>query len=305
MNTTKLILTSNDSNSSLQGSSAEPNLNKCIICNSRQTKPLYRDILKCSNCGHIFCSLPLDEKKNLELYGKDYFFGDEYNDYLADRKVFEKNFGRRFKVLKRFIDPLRHRRLLEIGCAYGFFLSLVKSRFEKVLGMDISEDAIRYARDKLRLDCFSADFLRHDFGGEKFDIVCMWDTIEHLAKPHLYLEKIAEHMEKGALVAITTPDIESLNAKIRRGRWRLIHPPTHLHYFSKKRLAKFLGDYGFDIIYSRYCGFHRSIGMTLHRIFLLQRRWLKLYNFLQKTGLVKVDFYLNLYDIIYVIARKK
>ena len=194
------------------------------------------------------------------LYERHYFLGEGYTNYLADRSIIERNFSRRFSTLSRWIDQARHRRLFEIGCAFGLFLNLVRSEFDVVEGIDISEDAARHARDELDLAVTTGDLLAHDFGTAGYDVVCMWDTIEHLKTPDLYVEAMANRMPAGGLLAITTGDISSLNARLKRERWRLIHPPTHLHYFSSDSMARMLDRLGFDVVYSKHCGFYRSFG---------------------------------------------
>jgi SAM-dependent methyltransferase len=240
----------------------------------------------------------------LALYSKGYFFGEEYSDYLADREVLRKNFIRRLKTLDRYADPARHRRLLEIGSAYGFFLELVRDRFDAV-GIDITADGTRYAKEKLRLDVIHGDFLTHDFGSRDFDVACLWDTIEHLRDPHLYLQKVSRHTTRGALLALTTGDVESLVARTKKAQWRLIHPPTHLHYFSRKTLGRLLDNCGFDVISSRHCGFYRSVDNIAYNILVLRKKHRALYSLLKRSGLTRWDCYLNVYDIIYVIARRR
>jgi 2-polyprenyl-3-methyl-5-hydroxy-6-metoxy-1,4-benzoquinol methylase len=261
--------------------------------------------LKCQQCGHVVADLLLSDQELFELYKKDYFFGDEYSDYVADKKIIQKNFKLRLKTLKTFIKPTVHSKLLEIGCAYGFFLDIAQNRFNQVQGIDITADGIRYAREVLKLDVLQGDLLKHDFGAQKFDVVCMWDTIEHLRQPEQYIEKISKSMESGALLAITTGDIGSLNARLRQEKWRLIHPPTHIHYFSKQSLANMLNNYGFDVVYNQYCGFYRSIDNIAYNIFVLRHKQPKLYKLLKSLRLTELDFYLNLYDIMYLIARKR
>jgi 2-polyprenyl-3-methyl-5-hydroxy-6-metoxy-1,4-benzoquinol methylase len=280
-------------------------MNNCIVCNSTKAEPFYPGILKCQQCGHVVADLLLSDQELFELYKKDYFFGDEYSDYVADKKIIQKNFKLRLKTLKTFIKPTVHSKLLEIGCAYGFFLDIAQSRFNQVQGIDITADGIRYAREVLKLDVLQGDLLKHDFGAQKFDVVCMWDTIEHLRQPEQYIEKISKSMESGALLAITTGDIGSLNARLRQEKWRLIHPPTHIHYFSKQSLANMLNNYGFDVVYNQYCGFYRSIDNIAYNIFVLRHKQPKLYKLLKSLRLTELDFYLNLYDIMYVIARKR
>lgn len=280
-------------------------MGECIICKHDQCAPLYDGIVRCQSCGHVYADLNLSDEDLLNLYRKNYFFGEEYSDYVEDRPVIQKNFVLRLRVLQRFLDPKLHRSLLEIGSAYGFFLDIAREKFDTVQGIDITEDGVRYARDKLNLDVIQADVLQYDFGSRMFDVVCLWDTIEHLRDPRLYIQKISRHTRSGGLIAITTGDIDSLNARLRREKWRLIHPPTHIHYFSKRTLAKLLGMHGFDVVYSRYCGFYRSTKNVAYNILVLRQGNRRLYELLGRMGLYRFDFYLNTYDIMYVIARKR
>lgn len=280
-------------------------MNNCIVCNSTNAKPFYPGILKCQRCGHVFADLLLSDQELFELYKKDYFFGEEYSDYVADKQIIQKNFKLRLKTLNTFIKPNVHTKLFEIGCAYGFFLDIAQHHFNQVQGIDITVDGIRYAREALKLNVLQSDLLKHDFCEQKFDVVCMWDTIEHLRQPEQYIEKISKQMASGALLAITTGDIGSLNARLRKEQWRLIHPPTHIHYFSKQSIATMLNNYGFDVVYNQYCGFYRSVDNIAYNIFVLRHKQPKLYKLLKSLRLTELDFYLNLYDIMYVIAKKR
>ena len=248
--------------------------------------------------------LQVTEGELREIYRKEYFFGGEYSDYIADREVLQENFRLRLRSLRPFLLPGRHRRLLEVGSAYGFFLAVAHAEFEFVQGIDISEDGVRYARESLGLNVIQKDLLRHDFGEEKFDVVCFWDTIEHLTAPHLYIEKAASLVESGGLITITTGDIDSLNARFKGARWRLIHPPTHMHYFTNRSLERLLANYGFETVYSRYCGFYRSVDNVLYNLFVLRHSMPWLYDTVRRSGLGRLRFYSNVFDIRNVIARR-
>lgn len=283
-----------------------PALDECIVCKSiGGSEPLYRGIRRCGACGYIYADMRLTDQELFDLYNEQFFTGAEFSDYAGDQRHFRRNFRLRLKVLKRFCDPERHRRLLEIGSAYGFFLDEALREFEDVQGIDITREGVRHARDEFGLEVVQGDFLQHDYDGKNFDVVCMWDTIEHLRAPHLYIEKIADTTAPGALLAITTADAESFNARLRGQRWRMIHPPTHLHYFSRRTIALLLERSGFDVVYNRYCGFYRSLGNVAYNILVLRQQRSRLYEALARTGLTGFGFYLNLYDIMYVIARRR
>lgn len=277
----------------------------CLVCDGRDFGSFAAGLRRCEKCGYVFADLALTDAEFSALYERSYFFGEEYLDYLAERAVLQRNFSKRLEVLQRFLDPSRHRRLLEVGCAYGFFLDLVRERFERVVGIDVAGEGVRHAREHLGLDARHGDLVEQKFGDERFDVVCLWDTIEHLRNPRRYLEKIGSLVGKGGLLAVTTGDIGSLNARLKREHWRLIHPPTHAHYFSRVTLRRLLARCGFDVVYERHCGNYRSLGNIAYNILTL--RWKKpgLYRFVTRLGVEQLAVYLNLYDILYVVARKR
>lgn len=265
---------------------------------------MYAGIVRCGDCSHVYADISLSDDELRRLYSDEYFKGEEYSDYAADQRIIEKNFELRLRVLRRFVDPQRHRKLLEIGCAYGFFLNRARNDFKQLVGYDITPEGVRHAREALQLDVREADFLTADLGDEKFDVACMWDTIEHLRDPAAYIARASAHAEPGALLAVTTGDIGSLNARMRGKNWRLIHPPTHLHYFTRRSMERLLANHGYTVVHFEHCGFWRSVDMAMYTILVLRAKARRLYDLLGKTPLARLDFYLNLGDIMYVVARK-
>jgi SAM-dependent methyltransferase len=277
----------------------------CVVCGEQKQKPLYTGLVCCADCGHVFASLDLDDQAMLDLYRATYFNGEEYSDYIADRAMIQRNFRARLRVLQRYLQPVRHRRLFELGCAYGFFLEIARHSFGSVAGIDICPEAIDYAREKLGLEAYCGDLLSYDLGDAEFDVACLWDTIEHLRSPDRYLERLAQHMSSGSLMTLTTGDISSLNARVRGSRWRLIHPPTHLHYFTPDTLGRLLGRYGFDVIHVSHPGYWRSVGLLLNTLLVLKHDWKGAWRAAERLGPGKWVFYMNLFDIMHVIARKR
>jgi len=246
--------------------------------------------------------LPLDQLK--ALYSSPYFNGEEYRNYVDDRLVIEKHFRARIKRLLEFVPNPGSKNLFEIGSAYGFFLSVARNYFANVEGVDISADATAYAQQELRLPVAEADFLDY-VPRHRIDVACLWDTVEHLESPLLYIERLAGMMSSGGTIAITTGDIGSFVARLRAHRWRQIHPPTHLHYFSKRTLAKLLERHGFQVRYCGSDGQYRSLATIAYVILMIKRQQPRIYEALKRTGILRFSLYLNLYDIMYVIAQKQ
>ena len=82
---------------------------KCIVCDSAVAEPLYAGILRCRECGHVFADLQLSDEQLFELYSERFFTGGEFGDYPASEPYIRRNFEARFKVLRSFLDPARHR----------------------------------------------------------------------------------------------------------------------------------------------------------------------------------------------------
>jgi SAM-dependent methyltransferase len=275
----------------------------CLVCGGKLRPSRLPGLLRCEECKFTTASLSLSEEQLRQLYTAGYFTGNEYRDYIADRSVIEKQFRLRLRRLLPFVMDARAKRLFEIGCAHGFFLEMARNTFCAVEGIDISDDAIAYARHHLGLEARNADFLTHQFGFQP-DLICLWDTIEHLSRPDLYLQKMADSLSPGGLLALTTGDLDSWLARVRGRRWRQIHPPTHLHYFSRKTLSRLLQRYGFDIKFIGSEGMFRSVDTMAYILLCLKHQRPNLYATLRKAHLLNWDLYLNLGDIVFVVAEK-
>lgn len=282
-------------------------MQKCLVCHSSAYTLIYKDSLRrCDACGFITANMEIGEQELISLYNKNYFKGDEYLDYLKDKAVLQKNFAQRIDDLRINETGPHEINALEIGCAYGFFGEMFMAKYPNTCyrGIDIVKEAIEYGKNKLGLNLIQYDYLRYT-EPEKYSHVFMWDVIEHLPHPDLFLEKISNEIRKGGELHITTGDIETFLPKIQKQNWRMIHPPTHLHYFSKKTLTMLLNNYGFEVEKIKYRPVYRSFKQTFYSLFLLNRKE----NGLSKQIFQKIPenlfFPLNTYDIMNCVAIKK
>lgn len=274
----------------------------CELCGHDGPKSeLYpaQSIVRCPGCGLIFYDAAVAPS---ELYDKTYFSGGEYLDYVGDRRTIQRNFAGRIRELRRLAP---RGRLLEIGSAYGFFLDLARRDWQ-VKGLDISADAVAHTRDALHLEAFEAgDFLGLPDEPERYDVICLWDTIEHLSRPVRHIEKAALWLKPGGILAMTTGDAGSLLARLRGERWRQIHPPTHLYYFTADTLSRAVAGAGLEVCRRSHVGYWRSAKAMLYGVLMLgRRRFPRLYALATLGGRLDFPIYLNLYDILLLIARK-
>ncbi len=282
--------------------------NACDVCSCSEQKLLFSkhnySFVECAECRHQFVPFQGTDEELFKTYENNFFSDGGYADYEADKPVLQKNFARFIKILHK------HRpqgRLFEVGCAYGFFLELAQKHWQAE-GIDIQQEAVAYARRQLGVHASCGDFLKRPVPENNFDVVAMWDTIEHLRNPSDYVKKTAEILKPGGILALTTGDVGSPTARLLGTGWRLYYPPEHLHYFSRRTIARLLDRSGLKIVQIRHVGFHRSMEMMLYRsLYDRKPAWSqKIYNTLKRLGMTAHhSVYLNLFDIMMVIAVKK
>lgn len=276
----------------------------CEICLATKFSPTHSILQKCLNCGHIFALVDLDDEGIESLYQKSYFNGDEYVNYENEVDSLRANFQIRNNELKPFlVDDTGS--LLDVGCAYGFYVKEAETLFSSTLGIDVARDAVLRGKSLLDVNLQVGDLLTYDFKDQKFNVITMWDTIEHLQSPRLYVEKIATLLKPNGIFAFTTGDISALVPKIRGGKWRMIHPPTHIHYFSPQTAEKLLDQFNFRICVVKHNGVRRTIGNIAHNLFSIRMNLPIIPNTLKWVGLDRASIYLNTFDIMTVIAQKK
>ena len=272
----------------------------CLVCGADAWTPHLGDLLRCTACGFITAdvSAPIDTS---ELYGEEYFRGAEYLDYAADEAFIKRTLQPRLDAV---LARCRRGRLLEIGSAYGFFLDLARAHFE-VVGFEVSPAAAAHARERLGLDVRTDDFAATSPAslGAPVDATVMLDVIEHLEHPDRVIARVAEASRPGALLLVTTGDIGSWVARHRGRQWRLIHPPTHLHYFSRDTLTRLLARHGFQVRDVRAVPVVRSVRQTLYSILALRMGRTALYQRLERMIPPTLGFPLNTSDIMQVIAE--
>lgn len=265
---------------------------------------IYECLVKCQACGYIFYP-EIPALRPDELYNRNYFTGTEYLNYRSQQRTLAKNFGSYLRLMRRY--GAGRGRLFEVGCAYGFFLNEARSYFD-VEGIDVNSEAIAFGRDHMNLAVHCGEFM--DFQPtSRYDVVCMWDTIEHLYQPGEFVAKAHEILVEGGYLFLTTGDIGSLVARLRGRKWRQIHPPTHLNYFSKATIGLFLNRIGFSMLGIQKTGTYKEINNLLYGLSLFSKK--PLVRFLSRKVVERMkdilghaNLYVNLFDTMFVAARR-
>ena len=281
----------------------------CIVCSGKSFKDYSDLVIQCQSCKLVVAREIPDSKEVAEIYQKEYFFGMEYFDYEADRPALERNFKQRIKGMRNMFGAEKN--IVEIGCAYGYFLNLVKDKVASHVGFDVTNDGVNFAKNELGLNATTEDFMKYKLKPESVDSVFMWDVAEHLAYPDEYFAKVSKILKTGGKVALTTGNIDALLPKLRKGGWRMIHPPTHVYYFSPKTISRLMARHGLVVESVKHRSVSRNVGSVLNQLIGNRKAINKNtalfetgYKLATQTKLHKVNLPINTYDIMEVVAYK-
>ena len=279
----------------------------CQVCRApapfRGEKSSYR-FHRCDKCGLLFVwPMPVD---NLAIYSEDYFAGARegfgYVDYDHDKATMQPTFERYLDLLSQ--GAAGRRRLLDVGAATGFFLEIARRRDWSVTGVEPSAFAAGLARNK-GLDVRHGVVEELDAPDGSFDVVTMWDVLEHVRQPRASLAAAFRLLRPGGLLALNTPDAGSLLARLLGLRWHLVVPPEHLVLFHQQSLRLLLSDTGFQVDAMRRIGKRFTVQYVLQTLARWQGLsvWQRAAEIARKSGFGEWGLSINLRDNVFVLAR--
>lgn len=275
----------------------------CRLCHSRPKKVLFAkygfNIVKCLKCGLIYTDLDPDENFFTRFYSKNYFENGgnkrSYENYRGEAGALYATFRKRLSLLK--LGPKGT--VLDVGCAYGYFLKVIPSGWRK-FGVEVSTHAAGFAA-KLNKDAtiVNGELTPNTFRSQQFDLITLWDVIEHLPNPLEVITISHRLLKKGGVIALTTGDVDSIFAKFQGRGWHLYNPPQHLSYFSPLTITKILKKAGFKKVTISHPSAYYPLSYLLHKLKNLYHLPLP-----QLKWAEKIILPVNLSDIMLVTAVK-
>jgi len=279
-----------------------PTTLRCECCGQTSFNRKWPGFRICLSCGMMTVDEVYNPTELRNLYGPAYFSGDEYQDYLGDAEIHRRTLSHHAKALRKYVPA--GSTILEVGCAYGLFLDEIAADYPQNMGIDICEDVITHAATRGH-QVSTKDISQ--FSDNSFDAVCLWDTLEHLPQPASMIRHCSRILKSGGYLLLTTGDFGSMVAKLRGLKWRQIHPPTHLHYFTRKSLRLLSDNSDLHVVrFGTQPNSHRvrSVLKTISRkngpLSSLSKMALRLSpQWLQNTAIT-----INLLDTLIMVARK-
>jgi 2-polyprenyl-3-methyl-5-hydroxy-6-metoxy-1,4-benzoquinol methylase len=203
--------------------------------------------VRCKNC-HLIYMNPMEKVSKTN----EYYYKAKNTHAPTIRECYLRTAKSQVRLIQKYASGTN---LLDIGCAQGFFLFSASKAGYTTRGIEISQDAAAYAIKEFGLDVEAKPFEELRFPESSFDVVTLWQVLEHVPYPLTVLKEVYRILKPGGLVVASTPNIESIPAKILRKKWWDIKR-LHINQFTTKTLADILHNAGFKKMSSvSYRGF--------------------------------------------------
>lgn len=252
-------------------------------------------IVRCNACGFMYQNPQPDPAWILSAY--EDVVDTRYDDEREGRL---HTFRRELAEIGRLTPPGR---LLDVGSHVGVFVEVAQAMGWEADGVEPSRWAAELARSRgLSVICGTVDDLHGQ--ASSYDLVTLWDVVEHLPDPAAELRRLYGLLRRGGLLAISTMDVDAPIARLLGRRWPW-YMQMHLFYFSRRTLRQLVENAGFEVLEIRR---HRRVVRTVYLVSRLERRLGPLYKPLahavKRCGLDGRLVTVDLGDIITLVARK-
>jgi 2-polyprenyl-3-methyl-5-hydroxy-6-metoxy-1,4-benzoquinol methylase len=202
------------------------------------------EYVACDQCGAVYIN-PIPNEQALEHQYDE--VSQEY--FLDERRLaideYPERHAREVALLRRVGATGR---LLDVGCATGSFLMAARANgFANPRGIDIAAPSIAVTKRR-GFDATAGHFPAHLFAAKSFDVVTMWNTLEHLPSPIDFVTEAARVLAPRGFLAVSVPNYASLSVRLLGPRYRYIEL-AHLNYFTRHTMSRLLSDARFEIVH--------------------------------------------------------
>lgn len=222
---------------------------KCKICDSKTIKiNMLHNLVQCQGCELIFCNEIFSQDDFVKVYDNlynknkthyEYHSSVEYNKLISNQKV---SIGiNREKLIKKHVIQTNAQSVLEFGSGVGLIGIYLRNTKSSLKYSGIELDKISFEKSqKLGLNTYNGDFSLANTIEEKFDVIMLWEVIEHLQDLDLFLKIAYEKLNVGGKIILSTPNYNKIYNYKNRKEDQIFQdaPPIHLNFFTKANIKK-------------------------------------------------------------------
>jgi len=200
-------------------------------------------IVRCNRCGLIYVQPRVKSEIVRSAYENS---TDEL--YVSQAAARLNTFKSNIRLVENYA-PSRGR-ILDVGAAAGFFMKAAQENGWEVYGVELSKWLADHGNSNFGFNIKACALKDAKFPNHYFDVVTMWDVLEHTLDPSGELQEISKILKPDGLLVINYPDIGTAMAKLAGRRWWFLLS-GHLFYFDQKTIKIMLENAGFSVIKSK------------------------------------------------------
>ncbi|HKZ86478.1 MAG TPA: class I SAM-dependent methyltransferase [Anaerolineae bacterium] len=258
----------------------------------------HHTIAQCTHCGLVYANPRLDGSDILESY-----VAVEDPLYQEEREGRVLTFERHLRPLERLKPPPG--RLLDVGAYTGVFVEIAARHGWDAVGLEPSHWAVQEALNQ-GLPMIEGTLESADLPRAWYDVITLWDVIEHLTDPHAAIRRCHSLLKPGGLLVLHTMDIDSPFARLMGARWPWLME-MHIYFFSRRTLTAMLEKAGFRVVDAKPQGRYLRLGYFATRVggLLGQPAGRVMGRLIHALRLSQVPISINLGDLFTAFALKE
>jgi 2-polyprenyl-3-methyl-5-hydroxy-6-metoxy-1,4-benzoquinol methylase len=276
----------------------KPQPGSAFNCTSPDYGQHYR-IVKCTKCGFVFANPRGTPTDVLDAY-----ISVEDPLYLQEQAGRKLTFQKHIQILQRITGEPAGRKLLDVGAYTGIFVETACAAGWHAEGIEPSHWAVAEAR-KANIGVRQGTLGSGNFEVGSFDVITMWDVIEHFDDPCAELNHAFRLLKPGGVIVVHTIDVDSLTAKVMGERWPFLME-MHVVFFSRATLREMLRRVGFEYISAHTQGRYLRMGYLAGRVTAAFGNWVgkPIEKLVSVLGLTGRPMPVNTLDLFTAYARK-
>ena len=215
----------------------------CPVCGSENRNAIMqrfgRCVVQCQDCEIAYMdSFPADPE---DVYSHEGYNDTQETNYLHNVDYRRKRFAlERLNIIRRHMSKSpATTRILDVGCGTGWFLEVALQEGFAVSGLELGREIAAATSKRLKIKVFT-ETIQQMAPTEKFDVITLFDVLEHVPDPQSVLRAVKDHLHPGGIALLFCPNLDSVGLSILRERSSLVMPAEHLFYFTPKSLRRLI-----------------------------------------------------------------
>jgi 2-polyprenyl-3-methyl-5-hydroxy-6-metoxy-1,4-benzoquinol methylase len=198
-----------------------------------------QQVVQCASCGLAYVTPRVVSETVVSSYK-----AAEDTTYVEGGAGRATTFAQCARMIERWRRPPG--RLLDVGCASGFFVQAARARGWDAEGIEPCHWLVAWGKEHLHVPLRAGTLAEAGYEDGTFDVVSMWDVLEHVPSPRAQLQECARVLKPGGMLVINYPDFGCPLARLAGRRWWFLLS-NHLYYFTRATMRRYLEATGFVV----------------------------------------------------------